>query len=59
MSRDSKRAKETTYSLCIASKMMNIEIKIKKIPLAKPDKVSIRPYLEILEVEGNLTECLK
>jgi hypothetical protein len=35
--------------------MMNIEIKIKKIPLAKPDKVSMRPYLDAVEVEDNPT----
>jgi hypothetical protein len=27
--------------------MMKIEIKIKKMPLAKPDSVSIRPYLRV------------
>lgn len=34
-----------TYIRWIASKMINIEIKIRNIPLAKPDNVSTRPYL--------------
>jgi hypothetical protein len=32
-----------TYMRWIASNMMNIEIRIKKIPLANPDNVSMRP----------------
>ena len=32
-----------TYMRWIASKMMNIEIRIKNIPLANPDNVSMRP----------------
>lgn len=32
-----------TYSLWIASKIMKSEIKTRKMPLANPDNVSIRP----------------
>jgi hypothetical protein len=38
-----KWKKNGTYMRWIASKMMNIEIRIKKIPLANPDNVSMRP----------------
>jgi len=49
MSRHSGKARSITHSRCMASKIMNIEIKIKKIPLAKPDRVSMRPYLDEVE----------
>jgi len=31
---------------CMASNMMKIEIRIRKMPFAKPESVSIRPYLK-------------
>lgn len=33
----------STHSLSIASKTMKIEMRIKKTPLEKPERVSIRP----------------
>lgn len=38
------KAKRVTYIRWIASNMINIEIKMRKIPLANPDSVSILPY---------------
>ena len=36
----------SAYRRCIASNTINIEIRIRKMPFAKPESVSIRPYLE-------------
>jgi len=43
---ENKLRRTSTYMRCIASKTINIEIRIRKIPFANPDSVSIRPYLK-------------
>ena len=40
---DNKEVVHQTHIRCIASNMMKMDIRIRKIPFANPERVSIRP----------------